>query len=390
MSLKTIILNSFKRSLVQLVERKALLLMIVVIPIVCCGFLIDLMSQGAVENVPIAVVNLDNSSMSRNLERNLSAMQGVKIKMHCASHGEAMMALQRGDVLGFIFIPEKLEEKTLGGKEPMVSFYVNYAYFTPSSSQYKGFKTVSLLANGAIVKTVLDATGLLSPNDVAATLQPILTHVHGINNPWTNYSYYLNMSFLPCLLALIILLTTVTTVCNEFKYNTCGEWLDTAGGSIMVAIATKLIPHSVIFTTMGWVMQLIMFKVNYLPFHCNPWHMILAMPLLVLACQSFALLMICVTPNYRKSATLCTLFGMMSFSFCGFSLPAEAMYPWIESIGYIVPIKHYFLISIDQALNGIDLYYSRMYYAILIGYLLLPLPLLWRIKHECQNPVYVP
>lgn len=133
-----------------------------------------------------------------------------------------------------------------------------------------------------------------------------------------------------------------------------------------------------------------MFKINFLPFHCNPWHMILAMPLLVLACQSFALLMICVTPNYRKSATLCTLFGMMSFSFCGFSLPAEAMYPWINAVGYTVPIRHYFLISIDQALNGVDLYYSRMHYAILIGYLLLPLPLLWRIKHECQNPVYVP
>ena len=36
-----------------------------------------------------------------------------------------------------------------------------------------------------------------------------------------------------------------------------------------------------------------------------------------------------------------------------------------------MPIKYYFLIYADQALNGIDLYYSRYYYVILIVYSLL-------------------
>ena len=38
------------------------------------------------------------------------------------------------------------------------------------------------------------------------------------------------------------------------------------------------------------------------------------------------------------------------------------MYGGIAIFSYIVPIRYYFLIYIDQALNGIPIYYSRFYY----------------------------
>ena len=55
---------------------------------------------------------------------------------------EARDAVQRGEVLGFFYIPDNLEELALGGRQPVVSFYVNYAYYAPGSMQYKGFKTM--------------------------------------------------------------------------------------------------------------------------------------------------------------------------------------------------------------------------------------------------------
>lgn len=390
MSLISVILNSFRRGIVQLLSRKALLFMMVAMPLLCAWFLLDLLSPGSAHRVPVAIVNLDNSSMSRSLERNLDAMQGVNITKHYTSHAEAMQALQRGEVLGFFFIPERLEELTLAGHKPRVSYYINYAYFTPASSQLKGFKTVSMLANGAIAKTTLDATGLVSSHTVDATLQPILTHVHAVNNPWNHYGYYLNLSFLPCLLALFIMLTVVTTVGNEWKYNTSREWLENSGGSIMVAVTGKILPQTFIYMVVGWAMQFMMFRLFEMPLNCNPWNMIGAMALFVMASQAFALLMLCVAPNYRYAATLCTLLGMISFSFCGFSLPLEATYPWVNALGNIMPVRHFFVISIDQALNGIDLYFSRLHYAVLIGFIILPIPFLFRIKRECKKPVYVP
>ncbi len=382
--------ESIKRGLVQLVRRQLYWLVMIVLPIGCSIFLLDLMKDGGVHRVPVGIVDLDNSMVSRRIERNLMAMQQVDIRQHYTNYDEAIKALQRGDIYGFIVMPERLEHKSLSGQEPVVSYYINYAYFPPASMQYKGFKTITMLANGAIAKTTLEATGLLTDRGVMTLLQPILTQVHALGNPWLNYSYYLNLSFIPCLLALFIMLTTSFSIGTELKYGTCREWIASAGRSIEFALFGKLAPHMFIFTCTGWMIQFLMYRVYGLPLNCNPWHMILAMPLFVLANQGFALLMMCIAPNFRLGTTLCTLLGMLSFSFCGFSLPEEAMYPWVRAIGYVVPIKYYFLLSIDQALNGIPFYYSRYYYAALIVFVALPWPLLWRLKRECIKPIYVP
>lgn len=66
------------------------------------------------------------------------------------------------------------------------------------------------------------------------------------------------------------------------------------------------------------------------------------------------------------------------------------MFPWVAPLGYLMPIKYYFLISTDQALNNLPLYYSRFYYVALIAFTLLPLPLIGRLKREAADPVYVP
>ncbi|MBR1882836.1 MAG: ABC transporter permease [Muribaculaceae bacterium] len=382
--------EAMKRGFVQLVRRPVFYIIMIVAPLLCSFFMLDLMRQGVVQRVPVGIVDLDGSSISRSIERNLGAMQNVSITHHYRGYQEAISAVQRDEVLGFIYLPAGLEHKALSGQDPTVSYYINYAYFTPASTQYKGFKTITLLANGAIAKTTLEATGLLTEGGVSAMLQPILTRVHGLNNPWTNYSFYLNLSFVPCLLALFILLMTSFSIGTELKYGTCREWIASAGGSIEFAVAGKLFPQTLIFTSTGWMIQLLMFRVYGLPLNGNVWNMIVAMPLLVLACQAFALTMMCITPNFRYGTTLSTLLGVMSFSFCGFSLPSDSMYAWVHALGNVMPVRYYFLLSIDQALNGIPLYYSRYYYAALVAFTLLPWCLLWRLKRECINPVYVP
>ena len=383
------IADSFTRGAVQLVRRPMYFLMMVIVPLFGAWALMDMMDDGGIRRVPVAVVDRDGSSLSRSLVRNLGAFQQVHIVRTCKDFGEAKLLVQSGDVLGFYYIPEGLEQQALGGRTPTVSYYVNYAYYAPASMQYKGFKTISLLTNAGVVQTALRTVGMPSQS-IKAVLQPYATHVHTIANPWLNYNYYLNTSFVPCFFALIVLMVTAFTLGSELKSGLCRQWLATAVNNMVLALAGKLLPHTVLLTVVGWLVQWMMYCVYHLPLNCNPWHMLIAMPMFVMANQGFAVLMFCFTPNFRFGSTLCTLMGMLSFSFCAFSLPEEAMYPWVMAIGYVVPIKYFFLLSVDQALNGIDLYYSRVYYAALVAFVLVPLLLSWRIKRECLNPVYVP
>ena len=381
--------RSFKRGCIQLVRRPMYFLLIVIMPLLCSWFLMDLIKDGSVQRVPVGIVDLDNSSLSRRISRNLNGFQQVNICQRYNNFAEARDAVQRGEVYGFFFIPDYLEEEALGGRQPVVSYYVNYAYYAPASMQYKGFKTISLLVNGGIVQTALRTVGL-SNERIESALVPYQTHVHMISNPFVNYNYYLNSTFVPCFLSLFILLVTAFSLGLELKSGLSRQWLKTSGGSMFLALIGKLVPQTVLFTVVGWFIQWMMYRCFDVPLNCNPWNMLIAMFLLVVAKQSFAVLMFCFVPNFRYGTMLCTLLGMVSFSFSGFSLPQESMYPWVTSLGYVMPIKYYFLIMVDQALNGIDLYYSRVYYAALIGFTILPMLLSWRLKKECMNPVYVP
>ena len=98
----------------------------------------------------------------------------------------------------------------------------------------------------------------------------------------------------------------------------------------------------------------------------------------------------CVLPNLRLSLSVCALIGILSFSIAAFSFPVPSMYPAMGIFSYIVPIRYNFLIYIDQALNGIDVAYSRMWFVVYIIFMLLPFTLLWRLKRDMNNPVYVP
>lgn len=389
MTIRDYIRESFKRGFVQIVRRPMYALMMLIMPVAGALFLLSLMSEGAIRQVPVGIVDLDQSSMSRQLGRTLKSFQQVDVCRDYKDFSSARAAVQRGEIMGFYLIPPELEDRALGGRQPVVSYYVNYAYIAAASMQFKGFKTISLLANGGIAQVALRKVGL-RPEAISATLQPYVAHTYSPGNPWLNYNYYLCLSFVPCFFALFVLLVTAFSLGTEFKSGLCSQWLKVAGDNMVLALTGKLLPQTVVFTAVGWFIQWLMYCVYHLPLNCNPWHMLLAMPLFVMANQGFAVTMFCVTPNFRYGSTLCSLLGMLSFSFCGFSLPEEAMYPWVQSLGYTVPSKYYFLLSIDQALNGISLYYSRVYYAMLGLFVLLPLLLTWRLKKECKNPVYVP
>ena len=118
--------------------------------------------------------------------------------------------------------------------------------------------------------------------------------------------------------------------------------------------------------------------------------MALAMFLLVIASQAFAVIVCCILPNLRLAVSICSLTGILAFSIAAFSFPVDSMYPSIGVFSYILPVRYYFLIYIDQALNGIPLYYSRHFFIALLTFPLVAMLGIWRLKKHMLNPVYIP
>ena len=379
----------FKRSVRQLASRRIYWLTMVVMPLFCMIFLTDLLREGLPIKAPAAVVDYDRSELSRRMIQSLNGAQMSRITAVYDNIGDARRAMQRGEIYGLYLIPENFQSDLLSVRTPTVSYYTNMAYYVPASLLYKNFTASALYAKADVLSGLLTDVGV-DAEEIVPLLQPINIEVRGLSNPWLDYAVYLCNSFVPAIMQLMIFLTTAFAVCQEMKRATSPLWLRLAKGSVIRALSAKLLPQ-----TIGWqIMMLFMlwwfYGRNGFVMNGSWGWMILSEMMFVLACQGFALFVVGVLPNLRLALSVGALVGVLSFSIGAFSFPYESMYGSIGVFSWLVPVRYNFLIYIDQALNGIDVYYSRIFYVAYIVFMLLPLLVIKRLKRELLNPVYVP
>lgn len=385
MTLKDSILREIRR----MTRFPVYLVMMIVVPIGCAVFFISLMDEGLPLEVPTAVVDLDHSTMSRQITRSLSAMELVEIADKEESFHSALGAVREGKIFGFFVIPENFEKDALSGRTPTLDYYTNMTFFVPGTLSFKGFKTMAVTTSGGVIKASLTAVGL-TDGAIGSLIQPVVVDNHPIGNPWLNYNYYLTPSFTFAALALIIMLMTVFTITIEIKRGTSPEWIATARGNIYVALTGKLLPQGVVFCAVALAIEAIMFGFMHFPMNGSMGVMALATVLFVIATQSLAAFIACAIPNPRLALSVVSLVGILTFSFAGFSFPVEKMYGAIGIFSYIVPVRYWFLIYVNQALNGFDIYYVRLYFAALLVFPLVGWVLAGRLRRACLKPVYVP
>lgn len=378
------------RSVLQTVRRPLYLIGIFVLPLFCFLFLTSLMQSGLPTRIPAAIVDKDGSAMSREITQNLSGMQMVNLNETLNSYTEARHSMQKGDIYGFFIIPENFQADLLAGRQPVITFYTNMTYYVPASLLFKTFKATAIYAKAGVAIKVFESVGGESVGSPMPLLQPVNISARAIGNPWLNYGIYLCNSFVPCVLQLMILLMTCYCLGQEVKYNTSLQVMQLAHGSIVRALFGKLLPQTVIWIFIVIFMQSWLFKWNHFPMNGSWFWLTVSSIMFVLATQGFGIFIYGVLPNLRLSLSVSALLGILSFSIAAFSFPVESMYGAIGIFSWILPIRYNFLIYIDQALNGIPVYYSRYWYVAYLVFMLLPLTVLMRIRKDYLKPVYAP
>lgn len=381
--------NVMKREGKRLVSRPLYLFCMVVAPLFCYVFFTTLMDSGLPQDMPVGVVDEDLTTTSRQLARNLDAFEQTAVVAHYPNVSEARQAMQRGDIYGFYYIPEGTTAKVQAQRQPKVSFYTNNTLLIAGSLLYKDMKMMSELASGAAARSVLYAKGA-TEDQAMGFLQPIVIDTHPLNNPWINYSVYLNNTFTPGVLMLMIFMVTVFSIGVEIKDRTARQWLRTGNNSIWISLAGKLLPHTAVFFLMGVLYNVYLYGFLHFPCNSGIGPMLFATLCLVLASQGMGILMIGVLPTLRLGLSFASLWGVLSFSMCGLSFPAMGMHPTLQALANLFPLRHYFLIYVDQALNGYPMIYSWTNYVALLLFMMLPFLIAHRLKAALIYYKYVP
>lgn len=377
------------REMRSLARRPLMWFCMVLAPLFCYVFFTSLMASGLPVNLPLGLVDCDRTATTRQLARNLDAFQQTDIVREYANVSDARRDMQRGLIYGFYYIPEGTTRKAQRQMVPTVSFYTNYSFLIAGSLLYRDMRTMSELVSGAATQTVLYARGA-TENQAMAFLQPIVVNSHPVGNPWLNYSVYLSNTLIPGMLMLFVFMVTVYTISMEIKEETARGWLLAARGSMWKALTGKLLPQTLVFWIVGSLYVAYLYGFLHFPCHCGIGTMLLVMALFVLASQGMGVIMISTLPTPRLGLSFASLWGVISFSICGMSFPVMAMHPVLQGVSYLFPLRHYFLLYVNCALDGYPLMNAWPFAAALLAFAILPVLLLPRLKHALLYCHYEP
>ena len=361
----------------------------VVFPLLALIFFTTLMDEGLPEDMPVGVVDLDNTSTSRGLIRRLDAFQSSRVVAHYPSVATARQAIQRNEIYAFLFIPHGTTDDLLASRQPKISYYYNMASIMSGALLMKDLKTISNLGSAAVGQATMRAKGY-TPQQIQAFLQPIRIDLHQIANPWTNYNLYLSTVFVPGIMMLFMFLISAYSLGMELKFGRGKEWMEKAEGNIVVAILGKFLPQALVFLVLIFFYEFYIYNIIQFPHVGNWWMIVLLAVLQVFGSIGFGIFAFGLMPSLRMSMSVCSLWAVLSFSLVGSAYPVMGMDTPLQALTWLFPLRHYYMLYQITVFNGFPLIDAWFHFVALVGFTLLPWFVIRKIKNAMLTYVYIP
>ena len=361
----------------------------VVFPILAMIFFTSLMDEGLPEDMPVGVVDLDNTTTSRSLIRRLDGFQSSKVVAHYTSVAEARRAIQENQIYAFLYIPKGTTDDLLASRQPKISYYYNLASIMSGSLLMKDLKTISTLGSAGVGQATMRAKGY-THEQIMAFLQPIRIDLHQVGNPYTNYNSYLSTVFVPGIMMLFIFMISAYSLGMELKFNTGKEWLAMADNRIVVAIIGKFLTQALIWLALIFFYEFYVFSVLGFPHQGSVAMLILLAVLEVFAAQGFGIFAFGLMPSLRMSLSVCSLWAVLSMSMAGSAFPVMGMDGALQSLSWLFPLRHYYMVYQICVFNGFPLLEAWFHFVAMVGFTLLPWFVVSKIKNAMLTYVYIP
>ena len=162
-----------------------------------------------VTKIPVAVVDLDHTVMSRELTQMAASTQQVEVRYIYSEIREAEMALASEDIYGFMVIPRDMEKNLRNGESANVNVFNHGAYVMLHGNIGTAFTTCALTV-GATTKVKRIALGKKVPAAKAMAMRdPVPLSIQTLYNNTGSYSNYV----VPSVLVVILQQTLVIGIC---------------------------------------------------------------------------------------------------------------------------------------------------------------------------------
>ncbi len=375
------------RELGRLFSDKVYLFIGIIAPLIGFGMITWIFSADVPRKLPVAIVDLDHTALSRQICRMVDATAIASADKSYTDLPEASRAMVSGKVDGVICIPEHTEKNILNGQAADVAVYINNAYLIKAGLLKSGIqKVLTSLSTGLRVRSLMmtgDNGNQALSKTMAVRLRPVL-----LFNPYTSYEYYLTLLLLPVLLTVFVLFGTIYALGTELQYGSGGEWFAASGNNLVIAMTGKLVPYCVIFYMQAMVMNLVFFSVLGLPLNGHLGLIIISELLLILAYQFMAVFFVTIMKNMRLALSIASAYTMLAVTFAGLTFPSFGMPDIARVFSRVFPFSYWLELFSGQTLRGepsanaiVQMLFISVF--ILAGALLTP-----RLRYILTTPKY--
>ena len=342
-------------------------------------------SAAVVRELPITVVDMDQTQLSRKIARMADAVPAARICCKSVSLDEARKRMVSGEIDAVLYIPAGLEKNVQKGVQSELALYLNNTNVVKGGMlQSQLVTTLSTLSAGIKVQTMVKKG--VPVETAIRKAQPIRPDIHLLFNPYSNYAYFLVMGLLPLLAVVFIFLGTSYAIGIEMKEGTGSAWLQHAGGSTTVAMIGKLIPYVLLFFSNLMVMNILLIRVMGTPLNGSLALILFSEFLLILAYMAMAVLLLTITINLRLTLSLGSAYTMMALTFSGLTFPSMGMPILAKVFAVIFPYTFWLKVFLSQSLRGEPLHEAIMPLLMLLPFILIGILAFPLFKKRLNDP----
>lgn len=377
----------FRRELRRISTQPIYAVLTVALPLISFAFFAVLFEEGVARNIPIAVLDQDHSQLSRKVTQMIDDTPTAMVSFEVQDMSEAERMMREGRIDAVVLIPYDFEKNILSNRQTNLDAYITGTNVTVNGLLAKDIQTAVSTFSAGIQIQLLTKKGL-TEKQAMAQLMPVRFVKHILFNPYTNYGYYLSPSFMPMMLLIFTIMTTIFAIGTELKHSTAREWLDTARGSVFAALVGKVLPIVIVMFVMSLAMFVVIFKVVGVPLNGSVAMLLLGSLLFIVSYQAIGTFIITILSNMRLALSLGGGYSVLAFTFSGLTFPIMAMYPAMQVLSRFFPFTYYTDLIIDQALRGAPAAYSIPDLCYMSLFVILPLLCLPHLRTICTEEKY--
>ncbi len=313
--------------------------------------LLWMFSAGIPTGLPIAVVDEDHSSGSRELIRRMAATRGLAVTAQPPSLEAAQPLVRSSVVYGVVHIPAHWERDRLRNAPQPVVLYGNAQISLVAGLLGGDVRAAvsSMAGDRALASEARFGGGF---KQAAGRLGGVQADLRTLFNPSLSYEAYFAGMLLPVALHLFCVIAAVSTLGREFRNRSVDDWLQSAGGSLPRALLGKLAPIGAVYLLLALaIVALFAGWRGWAPAGSLLLWMV-AIAVLMAVSIALAVLMIGLMVNLRGALSVTGIYVATGLAFSGFSYPRVAMGEAAQWWGGLLPYTHYLPVQQGQWLGG--------------------------------------